>query len=206
MTKFKVGDRIEKTRPSLGSEYVPVKGHRATVVRVGPEGTFIIYRGHEFPIWTASWQLVRETVPRPFEVGDMVTRVSASNAPHWAFPVGKSCKVIGIGPSGQLGFQHPQVAAWSPIWSDAVDWEHTPITTPDPVPTAGKSDGGTTSYYKLPEDAVELQDLIEAREMNFAVANIFKASYRLGKKDGNTRAYDLRKIIWFAQRELDRCE
>lgn len=40
--------------------------------------------------------------------------------------------------------------------------------------------------------------------MNFAVANIFKAAYRLGSKPGVDVTYDLEKIIWFAQRELAR--
>ena len=64
------------------------------------------------------------------------------------------------------------------------------------------SDGGSSSYYKLPEGTTELADLIEAKEMNFNVGNIFKAAYRLGNKPGNDRAYDLRKIIFFAEREL----
>jgi hypothetical protein len=62
--------------------------------------------------------------------------------------------------------------------------------------------GWSSSYYELPPDAKEVQDLIEHRNMNFAVGNIFKAAYRLGNKKGTDRAYDLRKIIWFAEREL----
>ena len=62
--------------------------------------------------------------------------------------------------------------------------------------------GSTPDQYGLPKDAKELQDLIEYREMNFAVGNIFKACYRLGKK--NTAEYELNKIIWFAKRELNR--
>lgn len=69
-----------------------------------------------------------------------------------------------------------------------------------------KSDGGTSGYYRLPEGASELGDLIEHQDMNFNIGNIFKAAYRLGRKAGNDRAYDLRKIIWFAQRELARAE
>lgn len=66
--------------------------------------------------------------------------------------------------------------------------------------------GWASSYYELPEGATELMDLIEYRGMSFAVGNIFKAAYRLGNKEGTTAEYDLRKIIWFAQRELDRIE
>ena len=64
--------------------------------------------------------------------------------------------------------------------------------------------GSTPSQYAIPEEAKELQDLIEYRNMNFAVGNIFKACYRLGIKEGVDEAYDLRKIIYFAQRELQR--
>lgn len=70
-----------------------------------------------------------------------------------------------------------------------------------------KGDGGSTpSQYALPEGAKEIQDLVEAREMNFAVGNIFKAAYRIGSCSHADRAYDLRKILWFANRELAVCE
>jgi hypothetical protein len=65
-----------------------------------------------------------------------------------------------------------------------------------------KSDGGTTSYYQLPPDAKELLDLIEYKKMTFPVANIFKACYRLGEKEGADLEYDLRKILFFAERAL----
>ena len=64
--------------------------------------------------------------------------------------------------------------------------------------------GSTPSQYALPEGATELQDLIEAKDMNFALGNIFKAVYRMGRCEHSDRLRDLRKIIWFAQRELDR--
>jgi len=67
-----------------------------------------------------------------------------------------------------------------------------------------KSDGWKTDYYKLPPEAEEIQDLIEYKNMNFAVANIFKACYRLGQKEGTTPEYDLNKILFFTQRELQR--
>lgn len=68
------------------------------------------------------------------------------------------------------------------------------------------SDGGSTDYYKLPYGAKELLDLIEHKQMNFNVGNIFKAAYRLGEKAGNDLSYDLKKIIFFAERELARTE
>jgi hypothetical protein len=70
-----------------------------------------------------------------------------------------------------------------------------------------KNDGGSTPHqYGLPPEATELQDLIEYREMNFAMGNIFKACYRADTCSHSTRQRDLRKIIWFAQRELARCD
>lgn len=66
------------------------------------------------------------------------------------------------------------------------------------------SDGGATDYYKLPVGATELRHLIRAKNMNFAVGNIFKAAYRLGEKEGNDLEYDLNKIIFFALDELER--
>ena len=69
-----------------------------------------------------------------------------------------------------------------------------------------KSDGGSTSYYALPKGATDLQDLIDHKDMNYAVGNIFKAAYRLGEKEGNTREYELQKILWFVNRLLRRYE
>jgi len=77
------------------------------------------------------------------------------------------------------------------------EWED-PDT--DPVDSPVQSDGGSTSYYQIPEGATELNDLIEAKQMSFALGNIFKACYRFGEKDGASRIYDLNKIIYFANR------
>lgn len=66
-----------------------------------------------------------------------------------------------------------------------------------------KSDGGSTSYYELPEGAKELNDLIEHKKMSFALGNIFKACYRLGEKDSADTLYDLNKIVFFANRMIE---
>lgn len=63
-----------------------------------------------------------------------------------------------------------------------------------------ESDGGSSTYYFLPKDATELNDLIEYREMSFARGNIFKALYRLGEKAGIDVNYDLNKIQLFLNR------
>jgi hypothetical protein len=63
-----------------------------------------------------------------------------------------------------------------------------------------ESDGGSTDYYKIPAGAKDLADLIEHKDMSFALGNIFKACYRLGEKSGNDMLYDINKIIYFAER------
>ena len=69
------------------------------------------------------------------------------------------------------------------------------------------NDGGSAEYYELPEGVTELQDLIEYRNMNFAVATIFKAAYRM-EADGHHSdpLRDMRKVKWFAEREIKRLE
>lgn len=64
------------------------------------------------------------------------------------------------------------------------------------------SDGGSTAYYNIPDGAAELNDLIEHKEMGFALGNIFKACYRLGEKAGADLEYDIQKIIYFAKDRL----
>ena len=49
-----------------------------------------------------------------------------------------------------------------------------------------------------------MQDLIEYKEMNFAIGNIFKACYRLGKQEHSKKERDLNKILYFANRELEK--
>lgn len=69
---------------------------------------------------------------------------------------------------------------------------------------ASENNGGSTDYYKLPQGAKDLQDLIEAKNMNFSQGNIFKAMYRSGVDHHSTYERDLNKIIFFAKRELKR--
>jgi len=66
--------------------------------------------------------------------------------------------------------------------------------------------GSTPSQYGIPEGATDLQDLIEHRQMNFALGNIFKACYRRGTCPHSDDLRDMRKVLWFAQREIDRLE
>jgi hypothetical protein len=73
-----------------------------------------------------------------------------------------------------------------------------------PYPDETDNNGGSTDYYKLPKGAIDLQDLIEYKCMQFSRANILKAAYRLGEK--GDPAYDLNKIIWFANRILKKLE
>jgi len=66
--------------------------------------------------------------------------------------------------------------------------------------------GSTPSQYGLPEGATDLQDLIEYRDMNFALGNIFKACYRRGTCSHSDELRDMRKVLWFAEREINRLE
>lgn len=66
-----------------------------------------------------------------------------------------------------------------------------------------KNYGGDTDYYRVPENAKMLQDLIEYKKMNFAEGNMFKATYRLNDGD-HDKVRELNKIIWFAEREKKR--
>jgi len=66
-----------------------------------------------------------------------------------------------------------------------------------------KNNGGQTDYYDLPKESTSIQDLIEHREMNFSIGNIFKACYRFGKQSHSNEIRDLNKIIYFANRELN---
>ncbi len=66
------------------------------------------------------------------------------------------------------------------------------------------SDGSTASYYELPEGATELQHLISHRDMNAQIGEIFRACYRYGMVSHSPKMRDIKKIIFYAQAELER--
>lgn len=70
------------------------------------------------------------------------------------------------------------------------------------------NDGGKTDYYQLKKDWIQAQDIIEDRNMNFSQGNIFKAAFtfNVGRHDGTDYKRELKKIIFFANRELERLE
>jgi hypothetical protein len=67
-----------------------------------------------------------------------------------------------------------------------------------------KSDGSTASYYELPEGATELQHLISYRNMNAQVGECFRSLYRYGMADHSDKKRDIKKVLYYAQAELDR--
>ncbi|ARW57382.1 hypothetical protein FDH93_gp115 [Pseudomonas phage vB_PaeM_G1] len=87
-----------------------------------------------------------------------------------------------------------------------------------PSEDEGEHTGGSSSYYQVEvrnptsggEPYIgECNDFIEALDMTFAEANVFKAIWRkaaertLGKKKkGNNAVYDAEKMVFFSQREL----
>lgn len=66
------------------------------------------------------------------------------------------------------------------------------------------SDGSTASYYELPPGAAELQDLIAYLNCNAQLGEIGRAWFRYGKVAHSPKARDLKKIIFYAQAELER--
>lgn len=70
----------------------------------------------------------------------------------------------------------------------------------------GKSDGSTASYYELPKGATELQHLISHRNMNAQIGEIFRACYRYGLVEHSPQMRDIKKILFYAQAELERLE
>jgi len=66
---------------------------------------------------------------------------------------------------------------------------------------SSRSDGSTASYYQLPPNATELQDLISHRNMNAQLGEIFRAAYRYGMAEHSDQLRDIRKILFYAKAE-----
>ena len=67
-----------------------------------------------------------------------------------------------------------------------------------------QSDGSTASYYELPENVTELQELISAKNMNAQIGEIFRACYRYGEVAHSPEIRDIKKILFYAKAELER--
>ncbi len=68
------------------------------------------------------------------------------------------------------------------------------------------NNGGSTDYYKLKRKWKDGMDIIEDRYMNYSQGNIFKVAmtFNIGRHDGTNYERELNKIIYFANRELER--
>ena len=69
-----------------------------------------------------------------------------------------------------------------------------------------KSDGSSASYYELPFDATELQDIISAKNMNAQIGEIFRACMRYGEASHSDQLRDAKKILFYAEAEVKRLE
>lgn len=81
--------------------------------------------------------------------------------------------------------------------------------TEDEVQTledSSDNNGGSTDYYRIKDSWSMAQDVIEDRVMNYSQGNIFKVAFcfNQGRHDATSYERELNKIIYFAQRELDR--
>ena len=68
------------------------------------------------------------------------------------------------------------------------------------------SDGSTATYYVLPKDANELQDLISHKNMNSQIGEIFRSCYRYGEVSHSDKLRDAKKIKFYAEAEIKRLE
>ena len=70
------------------------------------------------------------------------------------------------------------------------------------------SDGGPTKYYDFMPEWVTWNDLADYKaseqwkEHSFHLGNIGKAIYRWGEKNGTSKTYDAKKIVYSALRVL----
>ena len=60
---------------------------------------------------------------------------------------------------------------------------------------------GPDHYTRLSPEPI---DVIDAWDLSFNLASALKYIARAGHKAGNTEADDLRKAIWFLQRQIDK--
>lgn len=94
----------------------------------------------------------------------------------------------------QLGLDQPAVTE-----AEEEEWERMEKKT-------DTSDGSTASYYELPPNCTELQDLISYRNLNAQDGEIFRAIYRKGRASHSDALRDARKVLFYAKAEVERLE
>lgn len=72
-------------------------------------------------------------------------------------------------------------------------------TTQDVIYVRGN--GGSTSYYTIPDNAKELKDLIRHKSMSHAIGEAFCALYLL--KDNGEELRNLKKALFYIQDEIN---
>ena len=80
------------------------------------------------------------------------------------------------------------------------------ISRPGGIIKREASDGSTASYYELPTDCSELQDLISYKNMNAQIGEIFRECYRYGQSSHSNELRGIKKILFYANAELKRLE
>jgi hypothetical protein len=68
------------------------------------------------------------------------------------------------------------------------------------------SDGSSASYYELPTNCSELQDLISYKNMNAQIGEIFRECYRYGQASHSDEIRGIKKMLFYAKAELKRLE
>jgi hypothetical protein len=68
------------------------------------------------------------------------------------------------------------------------------------------SDGSSASYYELPTNCTELQDLISHKNMNAQIGEIFRECYRYGEASHSDEIRGIKKMLFYANAELKRLE
>jgi hypothetical protein len=68
------------------------------------------------------------------------------------------------------------------------------------------SDGSSASYYELPTNCTELQDLISYKNMNAQIGEIFRECYRYGQASHSDEIRGIKKMLFYAKAELKRLE
>jgi len=67
-----------------------------------------------------------------------------------------------------------------------------------------RSDGSSADYYTLPPGTSQLQDLISYRNMNAQDGEIFRAIYRKGLASHSDELRDAKKVLFYANAEVER--
>lgn len=108
----------------------------------------------------------------------------------------------------EIELSNPIIEEGKYLTKDIIDCkmfeELTGLLKPQEIKNVKVEDDSVNHPSHYTSGKIEVMDFIEDKKLNFARGNVIKYVSRAGKKDANKELEDLKKAMWYLNREIER--